>query len=60
MKRPLYILRWIESRFHCIPNYCHRCGRWAEPFVVEDETWRAVTGNADPLCLSCYHKMEEK
>ncbi len=59
MKRPLLCFKWLVSRFCLIDNYCHRCGRKAEPYRVPDIVWRLVTDDSAPLCFACFHRAAE-
>jgi hypothetical protein len=58
--RLMVLPKWVVSRFLVINNFCHRCGRKAEAFTVEDSLWLKVTGGSDPLCFSCFDKAAKK
>ena len=49
----LVYAKWLISRFRCINNYCKRCGRYTEPYTVDDDVYRFLVPGQEELCFHC-------
>jgi len=53
--------KYVFSRFCAITQYCHRCGRYAEAYMVPDEVWlRIVNDSSQVLCVRCFDKQARR
>ena len=58
-RTPLAHVKRFLSRFMALRNYCHFCGRRAEPFTSTDKAWAdsQMYGDYEILCLRCWAAM---